>query len=91
MLLSSVIRSLRLPRGAALLAVVLCATALAWTPSASAAAASPAAAAEPANPAAPVVLTPAQAHAALQVLDDPVQRAHIEDTLRAIAAAGALA
>ncbi len=91
MLLSSVIRSLRLPRGAALLAAVLCATALAWTPSASAAAASSAAAAEPANPAAPVVLTPAQAHAALQVLDDPVQRAHIEDTLRAIAAAGALA
>lgn len=43
------------------------------------------------NPAAPVVLTPAQAHSALQVLDDPVQRAHVEDTLRAIAAAGALA
>ncbi|WP_240161203.1 mechanosensitive ion channel domain-containing protein [Burkholderia sp. Ax-1719] len=48
-------------------------------------------AATPANPAAPVVLTPAQAHAALQVLDDPVQRAHVADTLRAIAAAGALA
>jgi len=48
-------------------------------------------AASAANPAAPVVLTPAQAHAALQVLDDPVQRAHVEDTLRAIAAAGALA
>ncbi|MFD1560678.1 mechanosensitive ion channel family protein [Paraburkholderia silviterrae] len=43
------------------------------------------------NPAAPVVLTPAQAHSALQVLDDPVQREHVEDTLRAIAAAGALA
>ncbi len=48
-------------------------------------------AATPANPAAPVVLTPAQAHAALQVLDDPVQRARMADTLRAIAAAGALA
>jgi len=54
--------------------------------------AAPAAAAPaPANPAAPVVLTPAQAHSALQVLNDPVQRAKIEDTLRAIAAAGALA
>lgn len=47
-------------------------------------------AAPPANPASPVVLTPAQAHAALQVLDDPVQRGRVEDTLRAIAAAGAL-
>jgi len=45
----------------------------------------------PANPAAPVVLTPAQASAALRVLNDPTQRAHVEDTLRAIAAAGALA
>ncbi|WP_321818007.1 MULTISPECIES: mechanosensitive ion channel domain-containing protein [unclassified Paraburkholderia] len=44
-----------------------------------------------ANPAAPVMLTPAQANAALKVLDDPVQRAHVADTLRAIAAAGALA
>ncbi|WP_321946028.1 mechanosensitive ion channel family protein [Paraburkholderia sp. J10-1] len=43
------------------------------------------------NPAAPVALTPAQAQAALKVLDDPVQRGHMEDTLRAIAAAGALA
>ncbi len=43
------------------------------------------------NPAAPVVLTPNQAQSALQVLNDPVQRAHVEDTLRAIAAAGALA
>ncbi|SDE24543.1 mechanosensitive ion channel family protein [Paraburkholderia lycopersici] len=43
------------------------------------------------NPAAPVALTPSQAQAALQVLDDPVQRGHMEDTLRAIAAAGALA
>lgn len=55
------------------------------------AAPAPAAAAKPANPAAPVVLTPAQAHAALQVLDDPAQRGRVEDTLRAIAAAGALA
>ncbi|MDR3095764.1 MAG: mechanosensitive ion channel family protein [Paraburkholderia sp.] len=37
------------------------------------------------------MLTPTQAQAALQVLDDPVQRAHVTDTLRAIAAAGALA
>ncbi|WP_156954560.1 mechanosensitive ion channel domain-containing protein [Paraburkholderia acidipaludis] len=51
----------------------------------------PPAAARPTNPAAPVVLTPAQAHAALQVLDDPAQRGRVEDTLRAIAAAGALA
>jgi len=43
------------------------------------------------NPAAPVALTPNQAQAALQVLDDPVQRGRVEDTLRAIAAAGALA
>jgi moderate conductance mechanosensitive channel len=43
------------------------------------------------NPAAPVVLTPEQARSALDVLDDPVQRGHVEDTLRAIAAAGALA
>ncbi|WP_146010148.1 mechanosensitive ion channel family protein [Burkholderia sp. WAC0059] len=43
------------------------------------------------NPAAPVALTPAEAHSALQVLEDPVQRARVEDTLRAIAAAGALA
>ncbi|HEY4803990.1 MAG TPA: mechanosensitive ion channel domain-containing protein, partial [Paraburkholderia sp.] len=48
-------------------------------------------AAHPGNPAAPVALTPSQAQAALQVLDDPVQRSHMEDTLRAIAAAGALA
>jgi len=47
--------------------------------------------AAPANAASPVVLTPAQAHAALQVLDNPTQRARVEDTLRAIAAAGALA
>ncbi|MEX3692243.1 mechanosensitive ion channel family protein [Paraburkholderia sp. BR14263] len=53
--------------------------------------AAPAANANAANPAAPVALTPTQAQAALQVLDDPVQRGHMEDTLRAIAAAGALA
>ncbi|WP_042338000.1 mechanosensitive ion channel domain-containing protein [Paraburkholderia ferrariae] len=53
--------------------------------------ASAASAASSVNPAAPVVLTPAQAHAALQVLDDPAQRGRVEDTLRAIAAAGALA
>ena len=49
------------------------------------------AAAAPASSAAPVALTPAQAHSALQVLNDPAQRAKMEDTLRAIAAAGALA
>ncbi|MFP6561221.1 mechanosensitive ion channel domain-containing protein [Paraburkholderia sp. B3] len=54
-------------------------------------AAAPASTARPTNPAAPVALTPAQAHAALQVLDDPAQRDRVEDTLRAIAAAGALA
>ncbi|WP_343676142.1 mechanosensitive ion channel family protein [Paraburkholderia heleia] len=53
--------------------------------------AAPATNANAANTAAPVALTPAQAQAALQVLDDPVQRGHMEDTLRAIAAAGALA
>jgi small-conductance mechanosensitive channel len=69
------------------LIVTLLAGALGATPAFAAPAASPA----PANPAAPVVLTPAQAHAALQVLNDPAQRARVEDTLRAIAAAGALA
>ncbi|WP_321925825.1 mechanosensitive ion channel family protein [Paraburkholderia guartelaensis] len=53
--------------------------------------AAPATNANAANPASPVALTPTQAQAALQVLDDPVQRGHMEDTLRAIAAAGALA
>jgi small-conductance mechanosensitive channel len=51
----------------------------------------PAADAHTVNPAAPVALTPNQAQAALQVLDDPVQRGRMEDTLRAITAAGALA
>ncbi|WP_395062384.1 mechanosensitive ion channel family protein [Paraburkholderia silvatlantica] len=53
--------------------------------------AAPATNASAANSATPVALTPTQAQAALQVLDDPVQRGHMEDTLRAIAAAGALA
>ncbi|WP_157864525.1 mechanosensitive ion channel family protein [Mycetohabitans rhizoxinica] len=38
-----------------------------------------------------VALTPEQARAALQVLNDPRRRAQFEDTLRAIAAAGTLA
>jgi small-conductance mechanosensitive channel len=41
--------------------------------------------------AAPVLLTPEQARQALIVLDDPKQRSRVEDTLRAVAAAGALA
>ncbi|WP_237071327.1 mechanosensitive ion channel family protein [Mycetohabitans sp. B2] len=47
----------------------------------------------PATPAsnAVVALTPEQARAALQVLNDPRRRAQFEDTLRAIAAAGTLA
>ena len=36
-------------------------------------------------------LTPSQATTAIRVLNDPAQRAHLEDTLRAIAAAGVLA
>ncbi|CDY79842.1 Potassium efflux system KefA protein / Small-conductance mechanosensitive channel [Caballeronia glathei] len=42
------------------------------------------------NPA-PVSLTPQQAHDALTVLSDPVRRSQVENTLRAVAAAGALA
>src|SRR5690348_16450674 len=38
-----------------------------------------------------VALTPQQARDALSVLDDPGRRAQVEDTLRAVAAAGALA
>jgi small-conductance mechanosensitive channel len=38
-----------------------------------------------------VTLTPEQARAALAVLNDPARRSQIEDTLRAVAAAGALA
>src|SRR5471032_2873268 len=37
-----------------------------------------------------VTLTPEQARAALGVLNDPVRRSQVEDTLRAVAAAGAL-
>jgi small-conductance mechanosensitive channel len=40
---------------------------------------------------APVTLTPQQARDALAALDDPKRRAQIQDTLRAVAAAGALA
>jgi small-conductance mechanosensitive channel len=50
-----------------------------------AAAAGPAAASNPA-----VTLTPEQAREALAVLNDPQRRAQVEDTLHAIAAAGAL-
>jgi small-conductance mechanosensitive channel len=46
----------------------------------------PAAASNPS----PVILTPDQARHALEVLDDPNARAKLADTLRAIAAAGAL-
>jgi small-conductance mechanosensitive channel len=60
-------------------------------PSSDTSAASDANAPANASAAAPVALTPAQARTALRVLDDPVQRAHLADTLRAIAAAGALA
>ncbi|SAL17948.1 mechanosensitive ion channel domain-containing protein [Caballeronia humi] len=42
------------------------------------------------NPA-PVSLTPQQARDALAVLNDPARRAQVADTLRAVAAAGALA
>ncbi|CAM2165284.1 moderate conductance mechanosensitive channel [Paraburkholderia sacchari] len=73
-----------------LIAAFACTLLLALPGAAPCSAAAPAAA-SPTNPAAPVVLTPAQANAALRVLDDPVQRAHVTDTLRAIAAAGALA
>ena len=44
-----------------------------------------------ASSAAPVVLTPQQARDALNVLNDPKRREQMEDTLRAVAAAGALA
>ena len=40
---------------------------------------------------APVILTPEQAREALGVLNDPKRRTQVEDTLRAVAAAGALA
>ncbi|QCP54004.1 mechanosensitive ion channel [Trinickia violacea] len=51
-------------------------------------AATPAAA--PASNPSPVALTPDEARRALEVLNDPARRVQIEDTLRAIAAAGAL-
>lgn len=54
----------------------------------------PASASAPAQPVSnpsTVALTPDQAKHALQVLGDPKSRAQMEDTLRAIAAAGALA
>jgi small-conductance mechanosensitive channel len=43
------------------------------------------------SPASSVALTPEQARTALAVLNDPARRSQIEDTLRAVAAAGALA
>jgi hypothetical protein len=49
-----------------------------------------ASAARPAPASSTVTLTPEQARAALAVLDDPARRSQIEDTLRAVAAAGAL-
>ena len=59
--------------------------------SAYAAPASTPAAAQPVSNPSTVALTPEQAKRALQVLGDPKSRAQMEDTLRAIAAAGALA
>jgi moderate conductance mechanosensitive channel len=65
----------------------LCSIAYADVPaSASASASAPVTAANPS----PVVLTPEQARHALEVLNDPKARAKLGDTLRAIAAAGAL-
>jgi moderate conductance mechanosensitive channel len=49
-----------------------------------------ASAARPAPASSTVTLTPEQARAALAVLDDPARRSQIEDTLRAVAVAGAL-
>jgi small-conductance mechanosensitive channel len=59
--------------------------------SAYAAPASTPAPAQPVSNPSTVALTPEQAKRALQVLGDPKSRAQMEDTLRAIAAAGALA
>ncbi|CAN7593709.1 mechanosensitive ion channel [Caballeronia sp. LjRoot34] len=47
-------------------------------------------AASPALGSSGVTLTPEQARAALAVLNDPARRSQVEDTLRAVAAAGAL-
>src|SRR5471030_700944 len=49
-----------------------------------------ASAVKPAPGSSTVTLTPEQARAALAVLNDPARRSQIEDTLRAVAAAGAL-
>src|SRR5476651_920516 len=49
-----------------------------------------ASAVKPAPGSSAVTLTPEQARAALAVLNDPARRSQIEDTLRAVAAAGAL-
>jgi small-conductance mechanosensitive channel len=62
-----------------------------YVSSAYAASASSPAAAQPVSNPSTVALTPQQAKSALQVLGDPKSRAQMEDTLRAIAAAGALA
>ena len=47
-------------------------------------------AAKPAPDSSTLMLTPQQARAPLAVLNDPARRSQIEDTLRAVAAAGAL-
>lgn len=73
-----------------LLVLVLLALSL-LTPALANAAAGHANPASSANPAAPVTLTPQQARDALAVLNDPARRAQFADTLRALAAAGALA
>lgn len=62
-----------------------------YVSSAYAAPASTPAAVQPVSNPSTVALTPQQAKSALQVLGDPKSRAQMEDTLRAIAAAGALA
>ncbi|CAB3794259.1 mechanosensitive ion channel domain-containing protein [Pararobbsia alpina] len=64
---------------------------LAYSVTATAAPVPPAAASAASSAAAPVALTPEQARHALSVLNDPQRRSQIEDTLRAVAAAGALA
>src|ERR1700712_1012777 len=56
-----------------------------------ASAANTASGASPAPGSSTLTLTPEQARAALAVLNDPARRSQIEDTLRAVAAAGALA
>ncbi|WP_116138524.1 mechanosensitive ion channel family protein [Trinickia diaoshuihuensis] len=72
-----------------LILVVLAFVYLCVSPAYAASASAPAAAQPVSNPST-VVLTPDQAKHALQVLGDPKSRAQMEDTLRAIAAAGAL-